>query len=199
MLALIRVHPHRASAVLGALALSDAPRYETSAHTPAFHTAVAVVGILLILPWFWRLVTRSRSSKSKPSVAQRRTSAWSAWWTLLLVAVIFAVATVAEASIYLLAPLSLCTFGLLLTVVCTSTGTALAMLRQDHPGPLRCLQWLTITPACLLGLTLSFLLFGDSWVTLLFGCFSTGLGALLCDLWAPTSQSTAAPASKPLR
>jgi hypothetical protein len=198
MLALIRVHPRRTAAVLGALALSDAPRYETSTHAPAFHTAVAVVGVLLILPWFWQLVTRSRSSKSKPSVAQRRKSTWSAWWMLLLVAVIFAIATVAEASIYLLAPLSLCTFGLLLTVVCASTGTALAMLRQDHTGALWCLRWLAITPACLLGLTLSFLLFGDSWVTLLFGCFSTGLGALLCDLWAPAPQSSAASAGKPI-
>jgi hypothetical protein len=185
--------------MLGAVALSDAPRYETYAHAPAFHTAIAVVGILLILPWFWQLVTRSRSGKSKPSTAQRRKLAWSAWWMLLLVTVIFAIATVAEASIYLLAPLSLCTFGLLLTVVCASTGTALAMLRQDHTGLMCGLRWLTITPACMLGLTFSFLLFADSWVTLLFGCFSTGLGALLCDLWAPTPQPPAAPAGKPIR
>jgi hypothetical protein len=35
-----------------------------------------------------------------------------------------------------------------------------------------------------LGLALAFLLIGDTWATLLFGCFATGLGALLCDLWA---------------
>jgi hypothetical protein len=39
-----------------------------------------------------------------------------------------------------------------------------------------------------LGLVLTFLLIGDTWATLLFGCFSTGLGALLCDLWASVPQ-----------
>ena len=62
---------------------------------------------------------------------------------------------------------------------------ALAMLRQDRTGALLRLRWLTVTPGSLLGLLLTYLALGDTWATLLFGCFSTGLGALLCDLWAP--------------
>ena len=115
---------------------------------------------------------------------RQRHLAWRAWGTLLVVAPLLAVATIIGAGIHLLAPLTICTVGLFVTVVWTSTGTAFAMLRQDQTGALLRLRWLTVTPGCLLGLTLAFLLIGDTWATLLFRCFSTGLGALLCDLWA---------------
>jgi hypothetical protein len=185
MLSLTHIHPYRAAAVLGALVLSEAPRYGGSAHTAAFHTAPAAAGILLILPGFLRLVTRSRKDMPTLAVAQRRRLAWRAWGTLLAATVLFATATVAGAGIHLLAPLSLCTVGLLGAVIWTSTGMALAMLRQDRTGALLRLRWLTVTPGSLLGLLLTYLALGDTWATLLFGCFSTGLGALLCDLWAP--------------
>jgi hypothetical protein len=136
------------------------------------------------MPGFLRLVTRSRKDLPMPAVAQRRQLAWRAWRTLLIVAPLLAFATVIGAGIHLLAPLTLCTVGLFVTVVWTSTGMAFVMLRQDQTGPLRRLRWLTVSPGCLLGLVLTFLLIGDTWATLLFGCFSTGLGALLCDLWA---------------
>jgi hypothetical protein len=177
-------HPLRAAAVLGTLVLSEAPRYGGSARTSAFHPVPAAVGILLILPGFLRLVTRSRKDLPRPAAAQRRQLAWRAWRTLLVAAPLLAIATVTGAGIHLLAPLTLCTVGLFVTVVWTSTGMALAMFRQDQTGALLRLRWLTITPGCLLGLALTFLLIGDTWATLLFGCFSTGLGALLCDLLA---------------
>lgn len=177
-------HPLRVAAVLGTLVLSEAPRYGGSAHSSAFHPVPAAVGILLILPGFLRLVTGSRKDLPRAVVAQRRQLAWRAWGTLLVVAPLLAVATVIGAGIHLLAPLTLCTVGLFVTVVWTSTCMAFAMLRQDRTGPLLRLRWLTVTPGCLLGLALTFLLIGDTWATLLFGCFSTGLGALLCDLWA---------------
>lgn len=182
------VHPYRAVAVLGALMLSEAPRYGGSTHTAAFHTAPAAVGILLILPGFRRLVTRSRKDTPTPALAQRRHLAWRAWGTLLVAAALLAIATVAGTGINLLAPLTLSTVGLLGTVVWTSTGTAFAMLREDRTGSLLRLRWLTVTPGCLLGLVLTFLVWGDTWATLLFGSFSTGLGALLCDLWASVPQ-----------
>jgi hypothetical protein len=190
MLVLTHAHPYRAATVLGALVLTEAPRYGGSAHTPAFHTAPAAVGILLILPGFWRLVTRSRKDTPTPSMAQRRHLAWRVWVTLLVAAALLAIATVAEAGIHLLAPLTLCTVGLLGTIVWTSTGMALAMLREDRTGPVPRLRWLTVTPGCLLGLVLTLLIFGDTWATLLVGCFSTGLGALLCDLWASVPQGS---------
>jgi hypothetical protein len=177
-------HPLRAAAVLGTLILSEAPRYGDSARTSAFHTFPAAVGILLIMPGFLLLVTMSRKDLPRPAVAQRRQLAWRAWRALLVAAPLLAIATVIGAGIHLLAPLTLCTVGLFVTVVWTSTRTAFAMLRQDRTGPLLRLRWLTVTPGCLLGLVLTFLLIGDTWATLLFGCFSTGLGALLCDLWA---------------
>jgi hypothetical protein len=177
-------HPLRAAAVLGTLVLSEAPRYGGSARTSAFHPVPAAVGILLILPGFLRLVTRSRKDLPRPAVAQRRQLAWCAWRTLLVAAPLLAIATVIGAGIHLVAPLTLCTVGMFVTVVWTSTGMAFTMFRQDRAGPLLRLRWLTVTPGCLLGLALTFLLLGDTWATLLFGCFSTGLGALLCDLWA---------------
>jgi hypothetical protein len=189
MLALTHVHRYRAAAVLGALVLSEAPRYGGSAHTSAFHAAPAAAGILLILPGFLRLVTRSRKDLPTLAVAQRRRLAWRAWGTLLAATGLFAIATVAGAGIHVLAPLTLCTVGLLVAVVWTSTGMALAMLRQDRTGSLLRLRWLTVTPGCLLGLLLTYLVLGDTWATLLFGCFSTGLGALLCDLWASVPQA----------
>lgn len=177
-------HPLRAAAVLGALVLSEAPRYGGSAHTSAFHPVPATIGILLILPGFLRLVTRSRKDLPRPAVAQRRDLAWRTWVALLIVAPLLAVATVVGAGIHLLAPLTLCTVGLFVTVIWTSTKLALAMLRQDRTGRLLRLRWLMVTPGCLLGLVFTYLVLGDTWATLLFGCFSTGLGALLCDLWA---------------
>jgi hypothetical protein len=179
-----RRHPLRAATLLGTLILSEAPRYGSSAHSSAFHTVPAAVGILLILPGFLRLVTRSRKERPRPTVAQRRQLAWRAWATLLVVAPLLAIATVTGAGIHLLAPLTLCIVELFVTVVWTSTGMAFAMLRHDRTGPLLRLRWLTVTPGCLLGLVLTYLLIGDTWATLLFGCFSTGLGALMCDLWA---------------
>jgi undecaprenyl pyrophosphate phosphatase UppP len=177
-----------ATPVLGALVLSEAPRYAGSAHTAAFHTAPALVGGLLVLPWFWRLVTRSRKDKPTRSVKQRHQQAWRAWEMLLVVVALFAIATVAGAGIHLIAPLTLATLSLAIAVVWTATGTAFAMLRQDHAKPLLRLRWLTVTPGCLLGLAVAFTVFGDTWATLLFGCFSAGLGALLCDLWASVSR-----------
>jgi hypothetical protein len=174
----------RVAAVLGTLVLSEAPRYGGSAQASAFHTVPATVGILLILPGFLRLVTRSRKELPTPTAMQRRDLAWRTWGTLLVVAPLLAIATFIGADIHLLAPLTLCTVGLFVTVVWSSTSMAFAMLRQDQTGPLLRLRWLTVTPACLLGLALTFLLIGDTWTTLLFGCFATGLGALLCELWA---------------
>jgi hypothetical protein len=184
-LALTHVHPHRAAAVLGALVLSEAPRYGASTHTAAFHSAPAALGSLLILPGLQRLLTRSRKDMPTPTVAQRRRRAWRTWGTLLATSTLFAVATAVGAGIHILAPLTLCTVGLFVAVVWTSTWLAVAMLRQDHTGPLLRLRWLTVTPGCLLGLILAYILSGDTWATLLFGCFATGLGTLLCDLWAP--------------
>lgn len=177
-------HYLSAAAVLGTLVLSEAPRYGGSARTSAFHTVPAAVGILLILPGFLRIVTRSRKDLSTASVRQRRDLAWHAWGVLLIAAPLLAITTVFGAGIHFLAPLTLCTVGLFFTVVWASTGLALTMLRRDRTGPLLRLRWLTVTPGCLLGLVLTFLLIGDTWATFLFGCFSTGLGALLCDLWA---------------
>jgi hypothetical protein len=174
----------RATAVLGALVLSEAPRYGNSTSTGAFHTAPALGGGLLILPWFWYLVTRSHKDRSVRTVAQRRHSAWHTWEALLVVAAVFAITAIVRAGIHFIAPLTVATVVAAVGVIWTSTGLAFAMLREDRTMPLLRLRWLTVTPGCLLGLVLSFLVFGDSWVTLLFGCFSTGLGALLCDLWA---------------
>lgn len=193
MLGLTNVRPYRASAVLGVLVLSEAPRYGDAAHTSAFHAAPAVAGILLILPGFLLLVSRSRRDIPKPALTERRHLAWRTWRTLLIVVALFAVATVARAGINLRAPLTLCIVGLLFAVTWTSTGLAVAMLRQDPRGPLLRLRWLTVTPGCLLGSVLSFLVLGDTWATLLFGCFSTGLGALLCDLWTTVPQRTIVP------
>jgi hypothetical protein len=191
---LTRVRRYTAAVVLGALVLSEAPHYGESARTPTFHTAPAAAGIVLILPGFWRLVTRSRKAIPTPAVAQRRLLAWRAWGMLLVAASLFAIATVAGAGIHLLAPLTLCTVSLFVAVIWTSTVTAFAMLRQDRSGPLPRLRWLTVTPGCLLGPALSFLVLGDTWATLLFGCFSTGLGALLCDLWLSVPKAPVMPA-----
>ncbi len=188
-----RVHPYRVAAVLGALVLSEAPRYGSSVHTAAFHAAPAVAGILLILPGFWRLVTRSRKTQPTHSITQQRQLVWRTWGTLLAATALLAITTVAGGGIPLLAPLILCTVGLLVAVVWTSTDLALAMLRRDPTGPLLRLRWLTVTPGCVLGLVLTFLVLGDTWATLLFGCFSTGLGALLCDLWASVPYVAAPP------
>jgi hypothetical protein len=190
VLGLTHIRPYRAAAVLGVLVLSEAPRYGGSAHTSAFHAAPAVAGTLLILPGFLRLVTRPRRDVATPAVTERRRLAWRTWGTLLITVALFAVATIAGSGVNLRAPLTLCIVGLLFAVTWTATGLAVAMLRQDLHGPLLRLRWLTVTPGCLLGPVLSFLVLGDTWATLLFGCFSTGLGALLCDLWTAVPQGT---------
>jgi hypothetical protein len=184
------VSTYRAAAVLGALVLSEAPRYGNSTSTGAFHTAPALGGGLLILPWFWYLVTRSHKDRSVRTVAQRRRCAWHMWEALLVVAAIFAIVTILRAGIHLIAPLTVATVTGAVAVVWTATDLAFAMLRQDRATPLLRLRWLTVTPGCLLGLVATFMAFGDTWATLLFGCFSSGLGALLCDLWASMPRSS---------
>jgi hypothetical protein len=174
-----------AAAVVGALVLSEAPRYGDLARKDAFHTGPAIVGGLLILPWFWRLSIRSRKDRPTRTVAQQRRRAWRTWVALLVVASTLAITTIARAGIQLTAPLVIATFGTAVAVVWTSTSLALALLRQDRAAPIRRLRWLTVTPGCLLGPAITFAALGDTWATLLFGCFSTGLGALLCDVWAP--------------
>jgi hypothetical protein len=198
------VSAYRAAAVLGALVLSEAPRYGSSASTGAFHTAPAIGGGLLVLPWFWHLVTRSRKDRSTRTVAQRRLRAWHMWETLLVVATIFAITTLTRAGIHLVAPLAVATIAGAVAVVWTTTGLALAMLREDRATPALRLRWLTVTPGCLLGLVASFMAFGDTWATLLFGCFASGLGTLLCDVWAsvpdvatPTSGLSTRPSDAP--
>jgi hypothetical protein len=188
-----------AAAVLGALVLSEAPRYGDLARKDAFHTSPAIVGGLLILPWFWHLSTRSRKDRPTRTVAQWRRRAWRTWMALLVIASIFAITTIARAGIHLTAPLIIATFGTAVAVVWTATSFALALRRQDHAAPIRRLLWLTVPPGCLLGPTITFVALGDTWATLLFGCFSTGLGALLCDLWTPAPPRDAAPTPHPHR
>ncbi len=178
-----------AAAVLGALVLSEAPRYGDLARKGAFHTRPAILGGLLILPWLWRLSTRSRKDRPTRTVAQLRHRASRTWVALLVIASIFAITTIARAGIQLTAPLIIATFGIAVAVVCAATSLALALLRQDPAAPICRLRWLTVTPGCLLGSAITFAALGDTWATLLFGCFSTGLGFLLCDLWAPAPLS----------
>lgn len=180
---------YKVAAVMGALVLSEAPRYGDLARKDVFHTAPAVVGGLLILPWLWRLSTRSRNDRPTRTVAQQRRRAWRTWVALLLVASLFAITTIARAGIHFTAPLTVATIGTAVAVVWTATGFALAMLRRDHATPLLRMRWLAVTPGCLLGPVVTFAALGDTWATLLFGCFSAGLGALLCDLWTAPPPS----------
>jgi hypothetical protein len=173
--------------------LSEAPRYGSSVSTGAFHTAPALGGGLLILPWFWHLVTRSRKDRPTHTVAQRRQRAWRTWEVLLVVAAIFAIVTIIRAGIQLIAPLTVATVTGAVAVAWTTTDLAFAMLRQDRAMPLLRLRWLTVPPGCLLGFVATFMAFGDTWATLLFGCFSSGLGALLCDLWASVPKVATPP------
>jgi hypothetical protein len=183
---------YRAAAALGGLVLSEAPRYGQLAYTGAFHLVPALAGGLLILPWSWHLVTSSRKDRRTGTLDQQRLCAWRTWQALLVLAAGFAVATLARAPIQLIAPLTLATVACALAVVWSATSLALAMLREDRATAVLRLRWLTVTPGCLLGLLASFTTLGDTWATLLFGCFSSGLGVLLCDVWASVPKPSRA-------